>query len=277
MNTALITGTSSGIGLETAVLLAQHGYKVVATMRNLEKRAALEARASELGVTLELLELDAQNDASVSSAVNTILERFGRIDALVNNAGAGHLGSLEQVSLEDAQRVMDQNFWSAWRVTQAVMPHMRAARGGRIISVSSVGGIMGQPFNDAYCAAKFALEGMMECLAPVAARFGVHVSLVEPGPVHTAFLENVGGREHIGAAGDYAPLVAAYVGVIQKNFSHMGQSAGDIASVILNVLQAEQPHLRYQTGDTVRARVAAKLSDTTGETALRAGAMMLGA
>ena len=127
MKTVLITGTSSGIGLETAALLALRGYSVIATMRNFAKRAALETRLSELGATAEILELDAQSDTLVAAAIASVIGRHAKIDALVSNAGAGHLGVMEQTPLKDAMRVMDQKFWSAWRMTTAVMPAMRAA------------------------------------------------------------------------------------------------------------------------------------------------------
>ncbi len=277
MKTVLITGTSSGIGLETAALLAQRGYSVIATMRNLAKRAALETRLSELGATAEILELDAQSDDSVAAAIASVIERHGRIDALVNNAGAGHLGAMEQTPLTDAMRVMDQNFWSAWRMTTAVMPAMRAAGSGRIISVSSIGGLVGQPFNDAYCAAKFALEGMMESFAPLADSFGVCVSLIERGPVHTAFTANVGGIGNAQSADAYAPLMSAYMGYITKNFAGNGQTPREIAAVILATLQAEQPHFRVQTSDAVRVRAASKLQDLTGDAQIAGMRQMLGA
>src|SRR5213080_757154 len=150
---ALVTGTSSGIGLSTAVALARKDFTVVATMRNLGKAAALQARAKADGVALDVRQLDVQDEHSVDACVRDVLRDHGRIDVLVNNAGAGFLGTLEQTSFEDLRRTMDINFFGVWRVTRAVLPAMRTARSGRIISVTSIGGLIGQPFNDAYCAA----------------------------------------------------------------------------------------------------------------------------
>jgi NAD(P)-dependent dehydrogenase (short-subunit alcohol dehydrogenase family) len=178
---ALVTGTSSGIGLSTAVQLAQHGFTVIATMRDIEKAGPLQARAQEVGVEIDLQRLEVQDNASVANCVQYVLQKYGHIDLLVNNAGAGFRGTMEQTSLPELRRTMEVNFFGVWRLTQAVFPTMRDAHAGRIITVTSIGGIIGQPFNDAYCAAKFAVEGFMESLAPVARRLGIAISLIEPG------------------------------------------------------------------------------------------------
>src|SRR5436190_1948312 len=176
----LITGTSSGIGLSSAVSLAHAGYPVVATLRNPDRAGELQARAKEAGVELDVRRLDVTDDASVEECVRAVVADYGQLHAVVNNAGSGHLGTLEQDSLEEYRRVFEVNFFGVLRVSKAALPHLRAS-GGRLVTVTSVGGVIGQPFNEAYCAAKFAVEGLMESLAPVAQRHGVHVSLVEPG------------------------------------------------------------------------------------------------
>ena len=169
---ALVTGTSSGVGLSAAVLLARAGFHVIATMRDLNKAEPLKARVSAAGVHLEVRQLDVQDQASIDACVGDILATYGAVDLLVNNAGVGFLGSIEQTSAEDLARLMDINFLGVWRMTQAVFPAMRERRAGRIITVTSIGGVIGQPFNDAYCAAKFAAEGLMESLAPTARKLG---------------------------------------------------------------------------------------------------------
>ncbi len=270
MKTALITGTSTGIGLSTAIVLAKAGYAVTATMRDTAKADALMERAMSEGLSLELHALDVTDAASIAQSVQTILEKHGRLDVLVNNAGAGHVGTVEQVSIEDLQRVMDVNFYGVWRTTQAVLPAMREARSGRIISISSIGGIIGQPFNDAYCAAKFALEGMMESLAPVVAHFGIGVSVIEPGPVRTAFVENVGGMGSMAdpTSNPYRIPLEAYMRAVNASFDQVGQTGDDIAGVILEAATAETPHFRYQTSSGMQARAAAKLADTSGDAIL---------
>jgi NAD(P)-dependent dehydrogenase (short-subunit alcohol dehydrogenase family) len=266
---ALVTGTSTGIGLSTAVVLARGGFKVIATMRDLAKGEALQKRAATERVTISMRQLDVQDENSIRTCVDSIVKELGCIDLLVNNAGAGLLGSTEQTSMTSLQRTMDINFFGVWRCTQAVLPHMRTARSGRIISVSSIGGLVGQPFNDAYCAAKFAVEGMMESLAPVAKRFGVHVSIVEPGPVNTEFVASVVKQNEARAdteIADYEPILKGYLAGSRQAFATAGQTGDDIAAVILEAAVAESPHLRYLTSDMIRGVAARKYVDTTGDT-----------
>jgi NAD(P)-dependent dehydrogenase (short-subunit alcohol dehydrogenase family) len=262
MKTALVTGTSSGIGLSTAIELAKAGFAVTATMRDTAKSETLMAKAKAEGVTVGVAQLDVQDDTSVKNAVAAFMQKHGQIDVLVNNAGAGYLGTLEQTLIEDAQRVMDVNFFGVWRVTQAVLPHMREAKSGRIISVSSIG---------AYCAAKFALEGAMEALAPVAKQLGIHVSVIEPGPVNTEFVANVGGllKRQPSADDPYLPLLQAYMNFVQKSFTG-GQTPDEVAKVILGAATSEAPHLRYVTSETVRQRASLKYVDLTGDSVIAA-------
>jgi len=265
---ALVTGTSSGIGLSTAVLLAQSGFTVVATMRNLAKSAVLEAHAKSAGVPLDVRRLDVQDEASVEGCVREALGTYGRIDVLVNNAGAGYLGTLEQTPPDALRQTMDVNFFGVWRVTQAVFHTMRAARSGRIITVSSVGGLIGQPFNDAYCAAKFAVEGFMESLAPVAKRLGIHVSLVEPGPVNTEFVASV--QEQMvkrpqPVHEDYRPMLDAYLAGTRQAFATLGQTGDDVGKVIVEAATADAPHFRYTTSEFIRGIVSRKYVDPTGD------------
>ena len=265
--TALITGTSSGIGLYAAVALAQAGFDVVATLRNQAKAGALQQAATDAGVAVTVLPLDVQDDASVSNCVQQVLAQYGHIDLLVNNAGSGYLGSLEETPMADLQAVMDVNFYGVWRMTQAVLPAMRAAGSGRVISVTSIGGVIGQPFNDAYCAAKFAVEGMMESLAPVAKRMGVQVVMIEPGPVNTEFVASVQHKREAAGGGiaAYDGMRNAYLAGAAQAFQAIGQTGADVAQVIVQAACAENPHLRYTTSDIVRSIAARKLVDVTGD------------
>ena len=268
---ALVTGTSSGIGLSTAVLLARRGFKVIATMRDTNKATSLEAQAHETGVSIDVRQLDVQDDASVTRCVQEVLQRYGRIDLLVNNAGAGYLGTMEQTSMENLQRTMETNFYGVWRVTQAVFPSMRAARSGRILTVSSVGGLIGQPFNDAYCAAKFAVEGLMESLAPVAKRLGIDVCLIEPGPVNTNFVASVVAGipepdQELQAI--YGPMLQTYMGESQTRFATMGQTPEQVGQVLIEAATAETPHLRYTTSEMIQGLVSQKYVDPSGDALL---------
>ena len=184
----------------------------------------------------------------------------------MNNAGAGFVGTTEQMALDDVRRVMEVNFFGTWQVTQAVLPHMRGAGSGRIITITSIGGLIGQPFNDAYCAAKFAVEGMMESLAPVMRPYGVHVSLIEPGAVRTEFVANV-GRPQEASQGPYHTMLSAYLDSVEGAYA-AGQTGEEVAEVIVQVAGEAQPKLRYQTSDMIRGLTARKYVDPTGESVL---------
>ncbi|MEU3873916.1 MULTISPECIES: SDR family NAD(P)-dependent oxidoreductase [Streptomyces] len=264
--TVLITGTSSGIGLAAAVAAAQAGWHVVATMRDLSRGDALREAATTAGVdeSVEVRRLDVTDVASVTACIERVVADHGRLDALVNNAGAGHLGTIERDSVEDVRAVMEVNFFGVVQTTRLVLPHLRAA-GGRLVTVSSVGGVVGQPFNEAYCAAKFAVEGFMEALAPVVARFGVRITVVEPGPVSSEFVNNIGlDVERLSeAAGPYRPALDAYLSRLEDIFA-TAQTPAEAATPVIQALTAAEPPLRMQTSAWARDFVSGKLADVDG-------------
>ncbi|XP_011785099.1 PREDICTED: estradiol 17-beta-dehydrogenase 1 isoform X1 [Colobus angolensis palliatus] len=193
----LITGCSSGIGLHLAVRLASdpsQSFKVYATLRDLKTQGRLWEAARAWGCplgSLETLQLDVRDSKSVAAARERVTE--GHVDVLVCNAGLGLLGPLEAVGEDAVASVLDVNVVGTVRVLQAFLPDMKRRGSGRVLVTGSVGGLMGLPFNDVYCASKFALEGLCESLAVLLLPFGVHLSLIECGPVHTAFMEKVLG------------------------------------------------------------------------------------
>jgi NAD(P)-dependent dehydrogenase (short-subunit alcohol dehydrogenase family) len=188
----LITGTSTGLGVATAVQAAQAGHTVYATMRNTQKRGTLDAAAQVAGVSLNVLQLDVQDTGSVNAAVDTVIAEQGHIDVLINNAGMGYVRSLEQAEETDIQKILDINYTGVTRCIKAVMPHMRKARAGHVINISSVGGLVGQPFNEIYCGAKFAVEGLTEAMASyITPAFGIHFTAVEPGGIASEFANTV--------------------------------------------------------------------------------------
>ncbi|GAA3373470.1 SDR family NAD(P)-dependent oxidoreductase [Streptomyces racemochromogenes] len=264
--TVLITGTSSGIGLAAAVLAARAGWQVVATMRDTAKAGPLRRAAVEAGVEdlVQVKRLDVVDPASIDTCLEELLAEHGRLDAVVNNAGAGHVGTIEQGTVEDVRATMEVNFFGVVQVTRAAMPHLRASR-GRLITVTSVGGVIGQPFNEAYCAAKFAVEGFMESLAPVAATAGVAVTLVEPGAVASEFVNSIGVDlpAMLTAAGPYAPALRTYVERTVTSFT-TAQTPAEAAAPITEALTAERPAFRVQTSDWARDFVATKLADLDG-------------
>ncbi|WP_030673676.1 SDR family oxidoreductase [Streptomyces sp. NRRL B-1347] len=255
--TVLITGTSSGIGLATAVAAARSGWHVVATMRDTRKSGSLEAAAEDAGVSVDVHSLDVTDPVSVEAC----LAGLGQLDALVNNAGAGHVGTLEQESVEDVRAVMEVNFFGVLHVTRAALPLLRESK-GRVLTVTSVGGVVGQPFNEAYCAAKFAVEGFMESLAPVAATTGVSVSVIEPGAVASEFVSNA-GLGNMPDMGPYAPALFAYLERTRNAFAN-AQTPMDVAQTLVDLLAAEQPAFRVLTSESACAFAGTKVKDLDG-------------
>jgi NAD(P)-dependent dehydrogenase (short-subunit alcohol dehydrogenase family) len=262
---ALITGTSSGIGLATAVRLACDGWRVVATMRNLARAEQLRDRLVSCNASADVRQLDITSDWSVGGCLTGVVNDYGRLDALVNNAAVGHVGTLETDTLEDFRQVIETNLIGTARVTRAALPHLRATA-GHLLTISSVGAILGQPFNEAYCASKAGIEAMLEALAPLARLVGVRVSVVEPGGVATEFSANSSGPT-VPAAVSAGPYTAA----LQRYLMNIaaaplkGQDPYEVAAVVSRVLREEQPAFRNQTSSWARDMVSLKLSDLSGE------------
>jgi NAD(P)-dependent dehydrogenase (short-subunit alcohol dehydrogenase family) len=261
---ALVTGTSSGMGLATAVGLARAGLLVVATMRDTTRADALRRAAADAGVDVEVRALDVTDPDSARAAVEGVLADHGRLDVLVNNAGRGAVATLEQLTDAQLQEQLDVNFLGVARLTRLVLPAMRAAGRGRVVTVTSVGGAVGQPFADAYCASKFAVEGLMQSLAPVAASFGVTVSVVEPGPVASEFVGNVNRADADADQDDpYAALLDAYLRRTAGAFAN-AQTSEQAAAVIVEAATTAEPRFRWQTSDQAAAFVGMSLKDLDG-------------
>lgn len=261
---ALVTGTSSGMGLHTAVGLARAGLTVVATMRDTGKHGDLRRAAGEAGVELDVRALDVTDADQVREAVEGVLADHGGIDVLVNNAGRGAVATLEQLTDEQLQAQLDVNYLGVARLTRLVLPGMRAAGRGRVVTVTSVGGAVGQPFADAYCGAKFAVEGLMQSLAPVAASFGVVVSVVEPGAVASEFTANVHRADVDTDHHDpYAGLLAAYLRRTAGAFDN-AQTSQQAAEVIVEAATTDRPRFRWQTSAQAEQFVGLSLADLDG-------------
>lgn len=257
----LITGTSTGVGFACALLFAKAGYKVYATMRNLDKAQALKDAIAAESLNIDILPLDVTQTDTIEQAVAHIIAADGKIDVLLNNAGAGFAKTTEQASEAEIDWVTNVNYLGVVRVTKAVLPHMRQARAGHILNVSSVGGLVGQPFNELYCAAKFAVEGYTEGLASyLTPAFNIQFSLIEPGGIATEFMNSAVSKTLNAdgelATGDYAPIMQKYLAGTQKRASEdMGmtyQTSTEVGEVILQVAQAgEQGNapLRVRTSD----------------------------
>ncbi|MGB6670524.1 MAG: SDR family oxidoreductase [Candidatus Acidiferrum sp.] len=245
----LITGATDGLGKATALLLARRGYRVFAAGRSVEKRAQLDVLAREGKLPLETLELDVCNDASVQQAVAAVLAKAGSIDFLINNAGVNFTASVEDLRLEDWRRQFETNFFGVLRVTQAVVPHMRARRSGRIVMMSSVSGFVTAPTQGAYSSSKFALEAMSNALRLELYPFGVQVVLIEPGYIVTgiqqAALELSKPYLNQMNTGPYAPLYARFFESVTGSRAQSKTTPEDCAQVILKSIETPDPRVRY--------------------------------
>lgn len=260
MTTWFITGASSGFGYAFADHALAHGYNVVAAARDVSRLAALAARAPErvLPVTLDV---DRAGDAE--RAVEAALARFGRIDVVINNAGYGIVGALEETPEHELRAQMETNFFGAMRVIQAVLPTLRRQRSGAIVNMSSLGGQLSFSGFSAYSASKFALEGVSEALAREVAPFGIKVLIVEPGQFRTNLAG--AGMRHMPIIDDYRDVVGG-----TRDFAHQmhGTQQGDprkAAQAIDRALAAAATPLRLQLGadavDAVRAHARTMLAD----------------
>jgi NAD(P)-dependent dehydrogenase (short-subunit alcohol dehydrogenase family) len=249
MRNVLITGTSSGFGLHTAAEVARRGWRVFATMRNLDKRAPLDAAVAAVGATerLDVTQLDVTDAASVEAGVRTVLERAGgRLDAVVHNAGVAVGGAFEDVPDAEARRVMETNFWGVLALTRALLPAFRAQRSGRIVIVSSNSAYAGEPANAIYVASKWAIEGWAESLAYEVTPFGIGVVLVEPGSYKT---EIWGSSPRIlPEASAYRPFMQHLEKAIDEKVLASARDPREVAQVIARALDAPHPRFRYPVG-----------------------------
>ena len=260
---ALITGCSSGIGLAAAVEFARQGCDVVATVRSLDRSGPLRDTLAGAGCQADIRVLDVADDA-VGPAVRSIIQDRGGVDIAVSNAGIGSDGTTEELAVEDFRNLFETNVLGSVRLLHALLPAWRRAGAGRFIAVGSIGGVVGQPFNDAYCMSKFALEGMLESLHPVVAQHGIRISIIEPGPVSGEFQHRSGspmGRT------DHSPYAAARARfqAVQDAGYEIAQSTEEIATVLWQVASSDSPVLRYPTADGVAKLLGLKLKDITGE------------
>jgi NAD(P)-dependent dehydrogenase (short-subunit alcohol dehydrogenase family) len=254
----IITGSSSGIGLESALLLARNGYITYATMRSPEKDTSIKAAAQKENLPIRVIQLDVNDDSSVKVAVDHIISEAGRIDVLVNNAGYSLGGALEDVSMDEIQSQYETNLFGLIRVTQAVLPTMRKQRSGRIINISSGAGIFGFPGLSAYVSTKFAVEGLSESIAYELEPFGIKVILIEPGFIRTNFAHAmiVGNR-----AQDPASPYSEMMQKIMASASELTKNASPaelVANIILDAASNPNPRLRYLAGKDVESWAAGK-------------------
>jgi len=258
---ALVTGSSSGIGFETSLALARNGFYTFATMRNISKGEKIKELAKKENLPIEIIELDVDKENSVKNTINTIIEKKQRVDVLVNNAGWGLWGSVEDVSIDEFKAQFETNFFSIIRMIQEVAPIMREQKSGHIINISSIAGRIGFPISPAYISSKFALEGLSESLRFELMPFGVNVIIIEPGMIKTNFFEPM-------KLGEKAEKTDVYKNITEKVLSGvkmMAQMATDpkeVSNTIIQAIKEEKPLPRYIVGNDALMFLEAKKMKT---------------
>ena len=251
---ALVTGASSGIGEDTAHKLRALGYIVYGAARRTDRLQALTADG------IRPLAMDVTDDASMSSGVNRILEETGRIDVLVNNAGYGSFGAVEDVPMDEARRQLEVNVFGLARLTQLVAPHMRAQGSGTIINISSIGGRLTTPLGGWYHATKYAVEALSDALRMELRPFGIDVVVIEPGCIRTAWWAIAADHLEATASGSaYADQIRAVAGTMRSEPNQRRYSPPEvIARAIGKIVTARRPRTRYAVGFMARPLIAAR-------------------
>jgi len=261
-NVALVTGSSSGIGFETSLLLARTGFHTYASMRNLEKSKNITEIANTEKLPLQVVQLDVNDGRSVKDAIDKIVAEKDRIDILVNNAGYGLFGSLEDISIEEVKAQFETNFFGVIRVTQQVLPVMRKQNNRcTIVNVSSVGGRIGVPILSAYQSSKFALEGLSESMSYELEPFGIRVVIIEPGFIRTNIINSsTSAKKAFDPKSPYFSLMQK----VENHFKSMMENASsppeEVARVILKALTSENPQLRYTVGNDAATIIQARMN-----------------
>jgi len=238
-----ITGSSRGIGLEIAKAALTAGDRVVATARD---RSSIPLPSDDR--QLLMLDLDVTSPGQAETAAQAAVERFGQVDVLVNNAGYGQLGTFEEVAVEEIEAQFSTNVFGLFNVTRALLPVMRKQRRGRIFNLSSTAGIAGSPGASIYCASKFAVEGFSEALAAELEEFGIDVTIVEPGPFRTDFLDDRSVRHAAASIADYAQASARRKAAYDARNHSQGGDPDNLASALLSLASSGDAPLRFAAG-----------------------------
>jgi len=257
---ALVTGSSSGIGFETALALARENYFTFASMRNTDKAGKIQEIAKKENLNLEVIELDVDKEESIKSAVKKIQEQKGRIDVLVNNAGYGLFGCIEDITIDDLKAQFETNFFGVVRLIQEITPTMRKHGSGIIVNVSSVAGRIGFPGTPAYISSKFALEGLSECMRYELSPFGIKTIIIEPGVIKTDFFSSM----KVAKGKPDSPYKEITEKVMNgvKMMAEMGTPPDEVAKTIIKAIQTKEPLPRYIVGTDASMFLEAKKMKT---------------
>ena len=258
---ALVTGCSSGIGLETSLALAREGFYTFATMRDLNKNHKIKQSIEKENLPIEIIEMDVDDDQSVNSAVKNILEKKEKIDILVNNAGYGMWGTVEDVSIQEFKEQFETNFFAIIRMIQKIAPIMRKQNNGHIVNISSVAGRIGFPVSPAYISSKFALEGLSESLRFELMPFGVNVIIIEPGVIKTNFFNSMKMSKNSQKESAYSDITDRVISGV-KMMAEMGTHPKEVADTIIKAIKEEKPLPRYIVGNDAMMFLEAKKMKT---------------
>jgi NAD(P)-dependent dehydrogenase (short-subunit alcohol dehydrogenase family) len=249
MAVVLITGCSSGFGKLAALLFARKGDHVFASMRNTSKAGDLEQAKQSENLKLDVVQLDVTDEQSVANAVRQVIDQAGRIDVLVNNAGIGHHGPLEETDDAELREIFDTNFFGVMNVIRHVVPIMREQHSGTIVNVSSLAGRVPPPFSGTYSASKFALEAASESLHFELHPFGIRVALIEPGGFETNIEQNRRVARRFTEGSPYLDIEARFAQSLQKlPAAEVRGDPQDVADMIYSSVHDEKPKLRYLVG-----------------------------
>lgn len=258
----IVTGTSSGIGFETAVLLARNGFMTYATMRNPNKSTRLSELANKEKLDIKIRKLDVNDETGINETIDQVISETGRIDVLVNNAGYAIFGALEDTALDEIREQFETNFFGPVRTIKAVIPIMKKQNGGKIINLSSMVGRFGVPFNSAYVASKFALEGITESTRYELHDYNIKIILVEPGIIKSHFFQNV--KLSNKSTSGYSKLLKKRMEGIEtmlKKATH----PEIVAEVILDIINSRNTNIRYLVGHDAEFMLKLKKNATDEE------------
>jgi len=257
---ALVTGSSSGIGFETSLVLARDGYHTFASMRDVNKAKEIKKIADKENLPIDVIELDVDKEESIISAIKKVVSDGGRLDVLVNNAGYGLFGCVEDTPIDDFRKQFETNFFSIIRIIQEVAPIMRNQNSGIIVNVSSVVGRMGLPGFPAYISTKYALEGLSECLRYELGQFGIKTTLIEPGAVKTNFFDSMKVQESK-TDPKYKKLTDHILSGL-KMMAELGTAPSQVAEVIMKAINDDEILPRYIAGTDAAMFMEAKNTKT---------------
>ena len=258
---ALVTGSSSGIGLETSLALARDGFYTFATMRDVSKDEKIKKMIGNENLNIEILQLNVDSEESVNSAINMVMEKKGQIDVLINNAGYGMWGTVEDVSIDEFKEQFETNFFAIIRLIHKIAPIMRNQGSGNIVNVSSVAGRIGFPVSPAYISSKFALEGLSESLRFELMPFGVNVIIIEPGVIKTNFFDSMKLAEKAQRDSTYKEITEKVISGV-KMMAEMGTHPKEVADTVIKALKEEKPLPRYVVGNDAMMFLEAKKMKT---------------